>query len=135
MANPLKALKNWSRITKPGGFIVLLLPRKEFIFDHKRPTTTFSHLMTDYTTDMQETDNTHLEEFVRCYDENMNLGNVHSRSDVVRLAVRHSESGVIHHHTWDDVLAAEAVTWAGFKVIEIGYYPPFHIVCVGVKQP
>src|SRR5947208_3341490 len=46
-ANPLKALKEWNRIIKPGGTLVLLLPDKRYTMDRKREYTSFSHLLED----------------------------------------------------------------------------------------
>src|SRR3954463_13199512 len=36
VANPVKALLEWKRVLKPGGILILILPKKESTFDHKR---------------------------------------------------------------------------------------------------
>src|SRR5579872_1898827 len=44
-ANPLKILKSWHRLLRRGGTLILLLPDKNWTFDHKRPVTTLEHLI------------------------------------------------------------------------------------------
>ena len=36
----------WSRITRDGGTIVLVVPHKDGTFDHRRPVTTLEHRST-----------------------------------------------------------------------------------------
>ena len=48
IANPLKAVENWLGLLRSKGTIVLVLPRKQSNFDHKRPVTLFEHLLKDY---------------------------------------------------------------------------------------
>ena len=69
IANPMKALDNWIKLLKPSGSAILLvLPRKESNFDHKRPTTTFEHLLEDYKNNTGEDDLTHLPEILKLHD-------------------------------------------------------------------
>lgn len=48
IANPLKAIEEWIRVLKKEGLLFLVLPNKEYCFDHKRSVTEFSHLLKDY---------------------------------------------------------------------------------------
>jgi len=41
IANPIKALHEWVRVLKGGGHLLLVLPRKESNFDHRRDVTSF----------------------------------------------------------------------------------------------
>ena len=66
VANPIKALKEMMRITK--NKMILVLPRKDSNFDHKRPVTTFEHLIDDYNNNVSENDLTHLEEILSLHD-------------------------------------------------------------------
>ncbi len=69
IANPMKAVENWIKLLKPNGSAILLvLPRKESNFDHKRPTTTFEHVLEDYKNDIGEDDLTHLPEILQLHD-------------------------------------------------------------------
>src|SRR5829696_5005639 len=63
-ANPVKALREWMRVIKPNGKLVLILPNKEYTFDHKRQYTSFAHLLDDYNNDVSEYDTTHVDEIL-----------------------------------------------------------------------
>lgn len=56
IANPLKAVKEWLRITKLGGYIVMILPEKSRCFDHKQNISSFSTLLTQYENNVGEDD-------------------------------------------------------------------------------
>ena len=45
IANPLKAIKEWLRIVKYEGFIIIIVPEKSHCFDHKRKYSEFSTLV------------------------------------------------------------------------------------------
>lgn len=42
--DPIKTLKEWYRIVKQGGYIFMIVPHKERMFDRNRPRTTFEEL-------------------------------------------------------------------------------------------
>ena len=67
-ANPVKALVEWKRITRPRGALVLVLPHYRSTFDHLRPPTSVDHMFDDYRFDIGEDDTTHLDEVVRLHD-------------------------------------------------------------------
>jgi SAM-dependent methyltransferase len=48
IANPLKAAREWKRVVKPGGALIVFVPNKAYNFDHLRDFTTFDHLLSDY---------------------------------------------------------------------------------------
>lgn len=43
--DPIKALKEWYRLIRPGGFIFMIVPHKERTFDKNRPRTTLRELI------------------------------------------------------------------------------------------
>lgn len=67
-ANPIKTLKEWLRIIKADGHLVLVIPHKDGTFDHKRPTTTVEHMIEDYKNGTDEYDLTHLDEILEYHD-------------------------------------------------------------------
>lgn len=48
MKNPVKALKEWMRILKPGGHLVMIIPHKERTFDSNRERSTVQHILEDF---------------------------------------------------------------------------------------
>lgn len=43
--DPIKALNEWMRVIKPGGYIFMIIPHKERTFDKDRPRTTLNELI------------------------------------------------------------------------------------------
>ena len=46
--DPIKALKEWYRVTKPGGYIFMIIPHKERTFDSHRRRTKLKELIDRY---------------------------------------------------------------------------------------
>ncbi len=101
IANPLKAVNNWIQLLQPeGGVIVLILPKKEANFDHRRPTTTFQHLLNDYENNIGEDDLTALEEVLKYHDLRLDplaggKENFRTRSE------DNFNNRCLHHHVYD----------------------------------
>jgi SAM-dependent methyltransferase len=43
--DPIKALREWMRVVRPGGYIFIIAPHKERTFDRDRPRTTLAELI------------------------------------------------------------------------------------------
>ena len=102
LANPLKAIAEWKRVIKKGGIIYVGVPDKRYTFDRKRPRTPLSHLIGDFEKDTDQTDKTHISEFLEKFDE----GNPrHSNIEQRRENVRNNPESQVHHHVWiaDDI--------------------------------
>src|SRR5579859_1846149 len=63
-----KAIKEWLRVIRPDGVLLIVVPHKDMTFDHHRPVTTFEHLLEDEKNNTGEDDKTHLEEILRLHD-------------------------------------------------------------------
>ena len=61
--NPLKDLREWKRVLKKNGVIVILLPHGERTFDKGREITSYEHLLNDYLENAQHGDTFHKNEF------------------------------------------------------------------------
>lgn len=70
-ANPVKALKEWQRVLRPGGSLILVLPHYAKTFDHRRKLTTVAHMIEDFEKNTQEDDLSHLEEILSAHDLKM----------------------------------------------------------------
>jgi SAM-dependent methyltransferase len=132
IANPLRALHEWVRVLKPGGGLVVVLPDKRNTFDHKRPYTTFGHLLEDFQRGVGEEDLTHLGEILTLHDIALDPPAGDQESFRARclqnFAVR-----AMHHHVFDSELAAAACEEAGLEIVNVAIEKPFHIIVSGRK--
>ena len=132
VANPLKALREWKRILKPGGFLILAVPNKESIFDHNRPTTTFSHLISDEQSGIDERDLTHLEEILELHDLGRDKAAGSFEEFRARSLDNFSNRG-LHHHVFDSDVLSECLKHANYQVLEMrsSYYDHLVLCQIG----
>jgi ubiquinone/menaquinone biosynthesis C-methylase UbiE len=116
VANPLKALTEWRRITKAGGYILLALPRKEGNFDHKRRTTSFGHLVDDFINDTTEHDLTHFDEIMEFHDVNLDPGFVNLEQFRAR-SKSNFENRCLHHHVFDAESIKKMFEFVGISMV------------------
>ena len=133
VANPIKALKDWSRVMKSKGRLVLVLPDKEFTFDNKRPITTLAHLIEDYKNNTTEEDSTHFEEVIALHDFKQDAF-VQSKEDLIKRTKLNIENRAVHHHVFNLDLVKELLVYCDFEMIHQQTYPPFHLVSVAQKK-
>jgi SAM-dependent methyltransferase len=100
IANPLKAVEEWKRVIKPGGYLLLLLPRKESNFDHNRTVTSFEHFLEDYRNSISENDLTHLSEILELHDLSRDPSAGSFEQFKARSLQNFSNRG-LHHHIFD----------------------------------
>ncbi len=125
-ANPLKALKEWVRVIQPGGYILLVLPKKDNNFDNKRPTTEFSHLIDDYNCDMGEDDTTHLQEVLNLHDlsKDQNAGGFEVFKKTCLSNIVNRE---MHHHVFDVSLIKKVFQHLNIELLHIESIPSDNI--------
>jgi SAM-dependent methyltransferase len=63
LTNPVKALLEWNRIVRDGGYIFTAIPKKDKMFDRYREKTPLMHLLDDFRYDVGPLDATHVIEF------------------------------------------------------------------------
>lgn len=114
IANPLRALREWDRVLRPGGHVLLVLPRPESNFDHQRDITTFEHLLDDLARGVDETDLTHLDEIVERHDYSLTPETPTPQS-LRERGLRNAENRCLHHHVFDLALIECAVKHAGWR--------------------
>jgi SAM-dependent methyltransferase len=106
IANPLKAVQEWLRIIKNGGYIVIIVPEKSVCFDHKRAYSKFSTLLTQYEKNVGEDDLSTLPEILLNHDLSMDppagdLGAFTKRS------LDNFNNRCLHHYVYNDELLME----------------------------
>ena len=67
LPNTLRTLKEWKRVLKEGGYLVLILPHGERTFDRGRAITTLQHHIKDYEENIGPGDLSHWPEFEDAY--------------------------------------------------------------------
>jgi SAM-dependent methyltransferase len=125
-ANPVKGLKEWQRVVKPGGHLILILPHYQRTFDQGRSLTPVHHMLEDYERQMGEDDLTHVDEIFEarrlqgCASEELR--------EVLMTNFSHRK---MHHHTFDEVNSRELLEAVGIKVLVVETALPYHIILVG----
>jgi SAM-dependent methyltransferase len=125
-ANPVKALKQWQRISRPGGGLILVLPNYQFTFDHRRAPTPVTHMFDDYSRGTQEDDLTHLDEILRAHDRDMDPGSG-SAEEFRQRSLNNFANRCLHHHVFNKQNSLELLNGIGAKVLAIETAWPFHI--------
>ena len=103
IANPLKAVSEWLRITKNGGYVIIIVPEKSECFDHKRSYSKFSTLLSQYEKDVGEDDLSTLPEILANHDLSLDppagdFDNFKQRS------LDNFNNRCLHHYVYDDEL-------------------------------
>lgn len=114
-ANPIRALKEWMRVVKPNGAIIIVLPEYRWTFDWRRQPTAVEHMVEDYKQGTDETDLFHLPEILEYHDLSLDPGNLtpevfHQRS------LRNFENRCLHHHVFDERNSRGLLEAAGLTV-------------------
>jgi SAM-dependent methyltransferase len=125
-ANPLKALKEWERVVRPGGALVLVLPHYTKTFDHRRTPTKVSHMFEDFERCTQEDDLTHVPEILELHDLKMDpvAGSFENFRD---RSLNNIANRCLHHHVFDEHNSRELLMRLKMDVITVEMAPPFHI--------
>lgn len=133
VANPIRALKQWIRLLKNEGLLVLLLPDKHKTFDHRRPITALNHLIEDYENDIAEDDLTHLPEILSLHDlsRDPEAGNFHTFK---ARALDNINNRCLHHHVFDLRSASDLIEYTGLRVDSAEIVLPHHILIVAKKS-
>ncbi len=116
IANPIKAIKEWQRVLRPSGFILLILPYPTHIFDRYREITRFEHLLEDFHLDTAETDLSHLPEILQKHDLELDPLAKNAESFKKR-SLDNFRNRCLHHHVFDLPLARKTLEYCGMQVL------------------
>ena len=117
IANPLKALKEFARVTKVDGTVLVIVPRKEETFDRNREDTPFEHLLEDYKNDVGEDDLAHLSEIIEKHDYNMDIG-CGGKENFIKRAKKNIENRCLHHHVFNEKCLRKSFIFAGLEILD-----------------
>ena len=126
ISNPVKALKEWMRVVKPGGAIIVLLPYYRRTFDHRRKPTPVEHMLEDYELGRDERDLTHLEEVLELHDLSRDPA-AGSKDHFRQRSFRNFENRCLHHHVFDERNSRELFEAVGLPVEVLELAKPCHI--------
>ncbi len=127
VANPLRALQEWKRILRPSGTILLVLPHKAGTFDHRRPFTTFDHIMADFQSNTTEADLTHLEEILQLHDLVLDPP-AGSPEQFRERCLQNLSNRAMHHHVFSPELIVEIFSFLRMKVLNVAVERPYHVI-------
>ena len=99
IANPLKAVSEWLRITKSEGYIIMILPEKSQCFDHKRKISNFKTLLTQYEKNVGENDLSTLSEILANHDLSMDPPAGNFRQFLIR-SLNNYNNRCLHHYVY-----------------------------------
>jgi SAM-dependent methyltransferase len=129
IANPLRALREWMRVLRSGGILILVVPHHADTFDRRRPVTTLAHLIDDDRNGVGEDDLTHLPEILELHDLALDPPAGEAAAFRAR-SERNEENRCLHHHVFDEALVAALLETAGFQQVAVERQPPHHVIAV-----
>jgi len=133
IANPLKAVKEWLRILKKGGVLVIILPDSRYTFDRNRTVTKFEHLLQDMESGTSEKDLTHLQEILSLHDLSYDDG-VNGLDEFKSRSADNFLNRCLHHHVFNISLMEKIYEYFNVKIFLKHTSPPFNLIIMGTKQ-
>lgn len=136
IANPIRALKEWKRVLKQDGLMLVILPHKDCTFDWRRPVTPLNHMIEDYASAVDEGDLTHLPEVLDLHDLSKDLL-AGTKDQFERRCRANYINRAMHHHVFDTMTAIATLNYVGLKILHVENLRPYHIVILssGVHEP
>jgi len=128
-ANPVKALKEWQRVTVKGGVLILVLPNYRHTFDHSRQPTTVSHMLADFEQNTPETDLSHLTDILENHDRHLDPA-AGTPDEFRRRSLANHENRCLHHHVFNERNIGELLPALGMEVLSLETAWPFHIFAI-----
>lgn len=134
IANPVRALREWLRILKESGLLVLVVPHQEGTFDHLRPTTALEHLISDFENATGEDDLSHLDEILTLHDPGRDPGTADPAEFRARSEMNF-ENRCLHQHAFTLKPVVQLLDYLGMQILSAEAVLPMHIICVARKLP
>lgn len=120
VANPLQVIKNVERLIKPGGFLVIAAPDKQYTYDRKRGLTSFEHLLEEYYEGVDHVTLAHYLDHL----EHVNPKALELPEPERQQKIQHVIDRREHAHVWDSASFRDFLV-RGFEVLELKMKPVF----------
>ncbi|MCI4358730.1 MAG: class I SAM-dependent methyltransferase [Thermoplasmata archaeon] len=133
LANPIRALREWKRVLRPKGRIVVVVPEGSRTFDHARKPTPVAHLLDDFQNDVEEDDLGHVPEVLAAHDITMDPG-VRDQDSLAVRSRRNFEVRALHHHVFTIQSLPVLLEHAGFAVGSVARVSPNHLLAEGERM-
>jgi len=116
VANPIKALKEWLRIIKNDGYIILVLPDKMKSFDHNREYSKFTTIRSQYENGIGEDDLSTLSEILEKHDLSMDSPAGTFEQFKLR-SLDNYNNRCLHHYVYNEALLNEICTFLNCSTV------------------
>jgi SAM-dependent methyltransferase len=116
IANPMKAIQQWLLKLKKDGIILIIAPKKESNFDHKREIVKFEHILSDYNNEVAETDLSHVDEILSLHDLRMDPPAGSYEQFKIR-SFDNFNNRCLHHHVFDLEILRKMFEYFDLKII------------------
>jgi SAM-dependent methyltransferase len=124
-ANVIRTLKEWKRVIKPGGLLLIVVPEKTYTFDHKRQYTEFEHFLEDEKNEVDERDLTHLDEVMSLHDLSRDPG-AGDAENFRKRSLENYSNRCLHQHVFNFENLGRLAAYCGLEVLATRFVPPLH---------
>lgn len=132
-ANPLATLREWRRVVRTDGHLLLILPDPRHIFDHHRPVTALAHLREDFSRQTGEDDLSHLSEILAQHD--LALDPLAGSPEQFRArSLLNAQNRCLHHHVFDLALMRAILEETGWEVLAQEKAHLIHLIALARKK-
>lgn len=129
IANPLGALREWKRVLRDDGLLLVVLPHKDGTFDWRRPSTKLTHMIEDFDKNRGEDDLSHVAEILALHDLKKDKP-AGSPENFRSRCLQNYSYRAMHHHVFDTPSAIAMLDHAGFQILRVALLKPCHIILV-----
>ena len=124
-ANVIKTLKEWKRVVKAGGLLLIIVPEKRFTFDHKREYTKFEHFIEDEKRGTEEDDLTHLEEILKLHDRSRDPG-AGDAETFKKRGLDNYTNRCLHQHVFNFENLSQLASYLDLEILTTKSIRPYH---------
>jgi SAM-dependent methyltransferase len=115
ITDPIKILKEWTRVLSENGHLYLVLPHRDRNNDCHREITTLEHLIKDYENHVAFNDEFHFNDWwTNVVEKNLMPGHYQhlEKKDLL-------DTCSIHHHVWNEDKMKELLEYLGLEIVEV----------------